>query len=59
MQFCLLQMLLTCIPKWHENPRDSILITVPIVIALVELKKCAIMEIIALLSIGVNVLLLI
>ena len=43
--------------KWHENPCDSILITISISSVFIELKN-VIMKIITLLSIGVNVLLL-
>ena len=65
MQFCPLQMqLFPNGTRIHVIPRSSHIITVSIVTAFVELNKCAItksaiMEIIALLSIGVNVLLLI
>ena len=54
-------------PKWHENPCDSTLITYHYSFysyslcstkKVCDYKKCAIMEIIALVSIGVNVLLL-
>ena len=53
MQFCLLQMqLFPNGTRIHVIPRLSHIITVPIVTAFVELNKCAIMEIIALIYRG-------